>query len=103
MGQGIVEFLADGIIHLETYFDENNTLRRRLRILKMRGTNHAKIPYEYDITENGFEILEETKPKRRRRKTTTKSTRSRKKSTSKSSSKSKSTRTKTRRKTEKSA
>jgi len=106
MGQGIVEFLADGIIHLETYFDENNTLRRRLRILKMRGTNHAKVPYEYDITENGFEILEETKPKRRRRKTTTKSTRSRKKSTSKSSSRStsKSTGTRSRRKrTEESA
>jgi len=58
IGEGIAEFLADGIIHLETYFDENNRLRRRLRILKMRGTNHTKTPHEYDITDDGFVILD---------------------------------------------
>ena len=57
LGEGISEFLADGIIHLETYFDENEVFRRRLRILKMRGTNHTKSPHEYDITSNGFVIL----------------------------------------------
>jgi len=57
LGEGISEFLADGIIHLETYFDENETFRRRLRILKMRGTNHTKSPHEYDITSDGFVIL----------------------------------------------
>ncbi|OYT44608.1 hypothetical protein CW711_01770 [Candidatus Bathyarchaeota archaeon] len=57
IGQGIIEFLADGIIHLETYFDENHTLRRRLRILKMRGTKHSLSPHEYVINENGFVIL----------------------------------------------
>lgn len=58
IGQGISEFLADGIIHLETYFDQEKRLRRRLRILKMRGTNHAKIPHDYDITDEGFVMLE---------------------------------------------
>jgi len=57
LGEGISEFLADGIIHLETYFDENEVFRRRLRILKMRGTNHTKTPHEYDITSEGFVIL----------------------------------------------
>ena len=57
MGEGISEFLADGIIHLETYFDKNEVFRRRLRILKMRGTNHTRRPHEYDITSEGFVIL----------------------------------------------
>jgi len=57
LGEGISEFLADGIIHLETYFDENDVFRRRLRILKMRGTNHTKSLHEYDITSEGFVIL----------------------------------------------
>ena len=58
LGEGISEFLADGIIHLETYFDENEIFRRRLRILKMRGTNHSKASHEYDITSEGFVILD---------------------------------------------
>ncbi|MFQ6095800.1 MAG: RAD55 family ATPase [Candidatus Bathyarchaeia archaeon] len=58
IGQGICEFIADGIIHLETYFDKENRFRRRLRILKMRGTNHTKVPHEYDITDEGFIMLE---------------------------------------------
>jgi len=57
LGEGISEFLADGIIHLETYFDKNEVFRRRLRILKMRGTNHTRRPHEYDITSEGFVIL----------------------------------------------
>jgi len=66
LGEGISEFLADGIIHLETYFDENEVFRRRLRILKMRGTNHSKRPHEYDITSDGFVIMD-TKPSRIRK------------------------------------
>jgi len=58
LGEGISEFIADGIIHLETYFDENEIFRRRLRILKMRGTNHTKTPHEYEITSDGFAILD---------------------------------------------
>lgn len=61
IGEGVSEFLADGIIHLETYFDENEMFKRRLRILKMRGTNHAKMPRAYAITADGFLLLEEEK------------------------------------------
>jgi len=68
LGEGISEFLADGIIHLETYFDENEILRRRLRILKMRGTNHTKTPHEYDITSEGFVILNKKIGRKNRRK-----------------------------------
>jgi len=63
LGEGISEFLADGIIHFETYFDKNEILRRRFRILKMRGTNHTKTPHEYDITSEGFVILDREKYK----------------------------------------
>jgi len=54
---GTAEFLADGIVHMETYFDENNRFRRQLRVLKMRGTSHTKVPHEFDITDYGFAIL----------------------------------------------
>jgi len=57
MGEGISEFVADGIIYLETFFDENEMLSRRLKILKMRGTNHTKLPYSYDINSNGFSLI----------------------------------------------
>lgn len=67
IGEGISEFLADGIIHLETFFDENEIFRRRLRILKMRGTNHTKSPHEYDITSEGFMILDKKAKADRRR------------------------------------
>jgi len=76
IGEGVSEFLADGIIHLETYFDRDEMFRRRLRILKMRGTNHAKLPCAYDITSQGFVILstEGRKPGKRTRRKTTKKT-----------------------------
>jgi len=67
LGEGISEFLADGILHLETYFDENEVFRRRLRILKMRGTNHSKMPHEYDITSQGFVILDRKSSRNKRR------------------------------------
>ena len=57
LGEGISEFLADGIIYLETYFDENEMLSRRLKILKMRGTNNTKLPYSYDINSSGFSLV----------------------------------------------
>lgn len=71
IGEGISEFLADGIIHLETYFDEHEMFRRRLRILKMRGTNHAKMPCAYDINSRGFVLFtpEPSAPKVERKRT----------------------------------
>ena len=57
IGSGVEEFIADGIILMQTRFDENGNLRRTLHILKMRSTNHSKRTHEYDITENGIRIL----------------------------------------------
>jgi KaiC/GvpD/RAD55 family RecA-like ATPase len=56
IGEGISEFITDGIIHLETYFDKNEVLRRRLRTLKMRGTSHTRFHYPYEITSRGFTL-----------------------------------------------
>ncbi len=57
IGSGVEEFIADGIILMQTRFDENGNLRRTLHILKMRSTNHSKRTHEYDITEKGITIL----------------------------------------------
>jgi circadian clock protein KaiC len=57
IGSGVEEFIADGIILMQTRFDENGNLRRTLHILKMRSTNHSKRTHEYDITEHGIRIL----------------------------------------------
>lgn len=70
LGEGVSEFLADGIIHLETYFDKQETLSRRMRILKMRGTSHSKAPIAYDIGQQGFVITTtRQKPKKKPSKT----------------------------------
>lgn len=56
-GSRAEEFIADGIIQLTHYYDDKGGLRRILRILKMRGTNHGYGTYEYKITEKGVEVL----------------------------------------------
>jgi len=56
IGGGMEEFIADGIVLMLSHFDSSGTLRRQLRILKMRGINHTKRTYEYVITRNGIEI-----------------------------------------------
>ncbi len=48
IGESIEEFIADGIILMETYY-EKGMLKRCLKILKMRGINHALNSYEYNI------------------------------------------------------
>jgi len=50
LGSGIEEFVADGIIRLET-LPVKGELRRRLTILKMRGTSHDMKFYQYTINE----------------------------------------------------
>ncbi len=49
------EYLADGMIYLETKFNEGQ-LKRHLKIIKMRGTNHARKSYPYKITNKGIVI-----------------------------------------------
>ncbi|MCL6578980.1 MAG: AAA family ATPase [Candidatus Bathyarchaeota archaeon] len=56
IGGGIEEFIADGIMMMQTSYNSEGVLRRHLRILKMRGTNHGQKTYEYTIGDNGVEI-----------------------------------------------
>ena len=55
-GEQIGEFIADGIIDFEMYLDDAGVLRKRMRILKMRGTNHSKIAHPYRIGKGGFTL-----------------------------------------------
>jgi len=57
LGSGALEFIADGIILMETYYDVNGHLRRRLQILKMRGTSHSLDSHEYVIDCKGIRFL----------------------------------------------
>ncbi|MFQ6076996.1 MAG: RAD55 family ATPase [Candidatus Bathyarchaeia archaeon] len=59
IGSGVEEFIADGIILMQTHFDEEGNLRRRLRILKLRSTNHSKRTHDYNITNEGVIIFPE--------------------------------------------
>ena len=56
IGESIEEFVADGIILMENRYDDDGVLKRYIRILKMRGTDHAKRTYRYVIKEKGVEI-----------------------------------------------
>jgi len=56
IGESIEEFVADGIILMEHRYDEAGNLTRRLRITKMRGTNHSRKTHLYAIKEKGLEI-----------------------------------------------
>jgi len=56
IGESIEEFVADGIILMEHYYDESGNLKRRIRITKMRGTNHSRKTHMYSITAKGLII-----------------------------------------------
>lgn len=57
IGESIEEFIADGIILMEHHYDENNDLKRQLRITKMRGTNHTRKTHQYTIDKDGLNII----------------------------------------------
>ncbi len=57
IGSGVEEFIADGIVLLQTHFDENGCLRRTCSILKMRCTNHSLMTHEYEISDTGIQML----------------------------------------------
>ncbi len=61
IGSGIEEFIADGIILMQTRFDEKGDLQRELRILKMRSTNHSGKSHPYLVTEEGVVISHSSK------------------------------------------
>jgi circadian clock protein KaiC len=56
IGSGVEEFIADGIILMQTKFDDAGNLKRTLSILKMRSTDHSKKTHNYDITDTGIQI-----------------------------------------------
>ncbi len=73
IGSGIEEFIADGIILMRTYYNEAGELNRKMRIIKMRSTNHSLKTHKYDITPKGISILpvakkEPSVPKKERKK-----------------------------------
>ncbi|MBS3782748.1 MAG: hypothetical protein KGY68_09125, partial [Candidatus Thermoplasmatota archaeon] len=49
------EYLADSVIYLETKF-KDDVLKRELKVLKMRGSGHARQAHKYLIDENGIQI-----------------------------------------------
>lgn len=56
IGSGVEEFIVDGIVLMQSHFDEDGDLKRTLRILKMRSTNHSKKSHEYEISDAGIRI-----------------------------------------------
>jgi circadian clock protein KaiC len=56
IGSGVEEFIADGIVLLQSSFNKDGNLQRTLRILKMRSTDHSKKTHEYAITKRGLSI-----------------------------------------------
>ncbi len=55
LGTNFEEFLGDGLIVLESSFD-NSRVRRRIYIPKMRGTENRLEGYDYYITRDGFAL-----------------------------------------------
>lgn len=55
IGMGFEEFMADGLIILESSLEQVK-VRRRLYIPKMRGVNHALECYDFYITPEGISI-----------------------------------------------
>jgi circadian clock protein KaiC len=55
VGMGFEEFLADGLIILESSL-ENTKVRRRIYIPKMRGVDHSLDCYDFYITREGISV-----------------------------------------------
>jgi circadian clock protein KaiC len=56
IGYGMEEFVADGLIFLQSEYTKEE-MARKLRIIKMRGTDHTKRIQRYTITNEGFELF----------------------------------------------
>ncbi len=55
LGTNFEEFLGDGLVILDSSFD-NSRIRRRIYVPKMRGTEHRLEGYDYYITKEGFAL-----------------------------------------------
>jgi KaiC/GvpD/RAD55 family RecA-like ATPase/CheY-like chemotaxis protein len=51
--------IADGIIALDYAFEDAGSLRRTMRVLKMRGSNHDTYPYRLWIGKGGLQVEKE--------------------------------------------
>jgi circadian clock protein KaiC len=56
IGESIEEFVADGILLMQHSYNEESTLKRHLRITKMRGTNHSRKTHNYTISAKGLDF-----------------------------------------------
>lgn len=56
IGSGSEEFIADGVILMEAYYDNNSKLQRRVKVLKMRGVGHSREAVGYSIDRRGIAI-----------------------------------------------
>ncbi len=52
-----VDFLADGVVALQSRFGKNGELRRVMKVMKMRGTDHVKNVVPYEIDRSGMRFL----------------------------------------------
>ncbi len=57
IGSGIEEFIADGIILMRTYINKSGELNRKMRIVKMRSTNHSMVTHKYEINSKGVAVV----------------------------------------------
>lgn len=58
IGSGSEEFIADGVILMENYYEQNTgKLRRNLKILKVRGVPHSLESVPYSINKKGIVFL----------------------------------------------
>ena len=55
-GLGVEEFIADGLLQLESYVNEHMELKTRFIIRKLRGTEHSRKYHNIAFAPNGIEI-----------------------------------------------
>ncbi len=55
--QGLEEFVADGVFHIENYLAANMELKTRFMVRKLRGTDHSRKYHTVVFSQNGVEIL----------------------------------------------
>jgi circadian clock protein KaiC len=56
IGAGVEEFISDGVIIIEPFI-ENNELRRRLMVIKMRGSKTSRKYHEINIDSHGVSLI----------------------------------------------
>jgi circadian clock protein KaiC len=55
--QGLEEFVADGVFHIENYLADNMELKTRFMVRKLRGAEHSRKYHTVVFSSKGIEIL----------------------------------------------